>query len=182
MKIYLIMFNNLFYLSGPTLGNSELTESHSDLKFGSFSLKINLKYFDSPPKNQALLSGFRPFDTQHHFTSQPQANRPNKKVSHLHSDDEEGGRDWHKDRETVRESKTGKKVFSGGIYVLGAGLEVPLYGHKELRDQPGQWAPEIPSSFDRWARKLPFFDAWSVWSGQQSSERRGEKGSGEEQE
>ncbi len=47
--------------------------------------------------------------------------------------------------------------------------EVPLYGHEKLWDQPGKWAPEIPSSFDCLPRKSFKTDVRSVQSGQQSS-------------
>lgn len=43
------------------------------------------------------------------------------------------------------------KVKSVGLYMyrgLDKGSEASLYGCKELWDQPDQWAPEIPSSFD----------------------------------
>lgn len=63
---------------------------------------------------------------------------------------------------------------------LDGDSEVPLYGHEELLDQPGQWAPEIPSSFDFSPRKSFISDVLSVPGGQQSS--AGQDGKREEEE
>lgn len=64
---------------------------------------------------------------------------------------------------------------------LDGGSEVPLYGHEELWDQPGQWAPEIPSSFDCSPRKSFITDVLSVRGGQQSSVGQDMSRSGKEE-
>lgn len=58
---------------------------------------------------------------------------------------------------------------------LDKNLNVTLYGHEELTNNPGQWGPEIYWLFDHLPRKSFITDTLSVPDGQHSSVVRHEE-------